>query len=94
MEILQFLLSFFVKEYGGEGLQAILKLLQDNSFDLKKVLSNLNPQSIAPIIGSFMKSNTNFKSSPSNDEEKPCGLTPIERFADKRIVNCLNGYFA
>ena len=40
MEILQFLISFFLKEFSGEKLQTIIDLFQNNSFDLNKIINN------------------------------------------------------
>ena len=88
MEILQFLLSFFLQEYGGEELKGVFDELKNSSFDLNSFLSNLTPEKIAPIVKKF----TDGAKSPS--EHFSDGLSPIANIADKDIVFSLNGYFA
>ena len=88
MEILQFLLSFFLQEYGGENLRPIFDELKNNSFDLKSFLSNLTPEKIAPVIRNFAEKTA----SPS--EKNSDGLSPIANIADRDIIYTLNGYFA
>ena len=93
MEILQFLISFFLKEFGGEKLQTIIDLFQNNSFDLNKIINNLNLETISPIIQEFFKS-LNKENTPTDfsvgEDNK---LSPIARIADKDIVYTLNRYF-
>lgn len=90
MEILQFLLSFFSKEYGGK-LTPIIEMLKNNNFDIKKTLQNLNLDAIAPLIKDFMQNAT--KNRPENSERNNVGLSPIAKIADKDIVYTLNQYF-
>ena len=54
MEILQYLLSFFIKEY-GKDFAPLFELLQKNGFNLKRTLSNANLETLAPIIKAFME---------------------------------------
>ena len=68
---------------------AIIKLLKDNSFDLKKVLKELKPETVAPIIKQFLNSAPAAKTSASAPE-KSYGIAPIARVADKDIVYTLN----
>lgn len=93
MEILQFLISFFLKEFGGDKLQTIIELFRNNSFDLNKIINNLKPETIAPIMQDFFKS-MNKENSPTDfsvgEDNK---LSPIARIADKDIVYTLNRYF-
>ena len=91
MEILQFLLSFFLNEYGGGNFKPILELFKENSFDLKKVLQNLKPETVAPIIKDFMSKNNN--KSPTDSVGQVYGLNPIVKIADKEIVYTLNNFF-
>ena len=91
MEILQFLLSFFLNEYGGGSLKPILELFKENSFDIKRVLQNLKPETVAPIIKDFMSKNNN--KSPTETVGHACGLNPIAKIADKEIVYTLNKFF-
>lgn len=90
MEILQFLLSFFLNEYGGK-LSPIIELLKNNDFDIKKTLQNVNLETIAPLIKNFMENGT--KNRPENSERSVAGLNPIAKIADKDIVYTLNKYF-
>lgn len=91
MEILQFLLSFFLNEYGGGKFAPILNLLKENSFDIKKVMANLNPETVAPIIKDFM--NSAKKESPEAYSGHSEGLSPIAGIADKDVIYTLNKYF-
>lgn len=86
MEILQFLLSFFVQEFGGEEIRSVFEDLKENSFDFKSFLNNLTPEKIAPIIKKF----TEAKNPPKGYD----GLIPIADIADRDIIYTLNGYFA
>ncbi len=96
MEILKFLLSFFLEEYGGEKLMPIFNALKENSFDIKKTLQNINPETAAPILKSLFDGG--FKGVFGNAEKssptgKTYGLEPISEIADKEIVYTLNKYF-
>ena len=92
MEILQFLISFFLNEYGGEKLQSVFKVLKDNSFDIGKVIKNLTPETVAPILKEFLKPNKNNTPTDFSVGED-YKLDPIARIADKDIVYTLNRYF-
>lgn len=87
MEILQILLKFFTEEGGGGALSPIIKLLKDNSFDVKKTVSNLNVETVAPIIKEFL-----FSSASKNAVPNGVGVAPISNVADKDIVYTLNKY--
>lgn len=91
MEILQFLLSFFMSEMGGGKLEPVLKALKENNFDIKSLLKNLNPEIIAPIIKDFMSKNEQNR--PSGAHGRSVGLSPVAGIADKDIVYTLNKYF-
>ena len=91
MEILQNILSFFLKEYGGEKLAPILKLLSENSFNIKNLLNNLNIEEILPIFNEFI--NSAKKNNPTESVGYKNGLKPIAFVADKDIVYSLNQYF-
>lgn len=89
MEILKFLLSYFAKTYNINDYMPIFNLLKENSFDIKKTLSNLKPEYIKPLISLLLKQ----KSPPKNGEDS-YNLKPIYSFADKSIINSLNSYFS
>lgn len=89
MEILQFLLSEFLKNGGNDNLKPIIDLFKDNSFDLKKVLKNLSPELLAPVIKSFSGQNKSRA-----EARRDYGVTPISKIADKDIVYTLNKYLS
>ncbi len=95
MEILQYLLSFFVKSLGGKALSPLLELLEKNSYNLGEALKHLTPEIIQPLAEVFMK-NINNKKSPTENSvgnSNVSGLNPIANIADKEIVYTLNKYF-
>ena len=96
MEIIKFLLSFFLEEYGGEKLAPVINALKENSFDIKKTLKNLDPEVAAPILkdllGGGLKEMFNGGDKGFN-AGKTYGLEPISEIADKEIVYTLNKYF-
>lgn len=89
MEILQFLLNFFLEEYGDKSFAPILESLKNNSFDIASTLKNLNPQTLTPILKTFM----NFGNNKAPENLGAQGLNPIVGFADEKIVRSLNKYF-
>ena len=91
MEILQFIISFFIKEYGGENFLPIFNLLKDNGFDLKKSLKCAKPELFAPILQSFISKSA--KTNPTHEDCVGYKLNPINNIADKKIVLALNRYF-
>ena len=90
MEILQVLLSLLAKAESSGKLEPIINLFKDNSFDLKRVLSNLNLETLLPI---FSKLFSEQKNSPTDSVGRGEGLNPIAKIADKDIVYTLNRYF-
>lgn len=104
MDILKFLTELFAKEYGGEAFGLIAKLLAENNFDVKRTISSLSPEKVAPIIKEFIKSpafSSAFsgfngqKESPTfvGQQGQSFGVAPISEIADKRVVKALNNYF-
>lgn len=93
MEILKFLLSFFMEEYGGKDLNGVFKLLEENSFDIKKTIKNLTPETAAPIIKAMMSGIKNKGGTEKNVTDS-LRLDPISSFADREIVDTLNKYFS
>ena len=89
MEILKFLIDFFAKNENLDSLSPLIKLLEENSFDIKKTISNLSLDSIMPLVESFsaQKKGSSFK-------EEPCvnPIKPIERVCDSEIISALNCY--
>ncbi len=93
MEILQFLLSYVLKDSNLSAITPIIEKLKENNFDVKKVISNLNPQTVLPLISAFMQGSYQNKN-PSASQCEEEGLKPLSDFADKQIVECLNCYFS
>ena len=91
MEILQFLLNFIGNNSNLGVLTPIINLLKENSFDIKRVINNLSPDVIAPIIKEFMNAQNNR---PTESVGRNEGLTPIANVADKDIVYTLNKYLS
>lgn len=92
MEILQLLLSYILENVGGENLKPVVDALKKNNYDIKKVLSELKPETVLPLISSFMNL-TPKKQSPEPYDYKDSGLEPLSNFADAHIVDRLNKYF-
>ena len=83
------LLKNFLSNGNAQALLPVLNLLRENSFDIKRTLNSLTPETLAPIIQSFAPI--------SNPREKPDnayfnGVAPIANVADKEIVYALNRY--
>lgn len=91
MEILQFLLSNFFGSK-GEEFMPLIELLQKNNFDIKRCLSELKPEMLAPIVRTFM-SMADKNNGPTVNVGQNNGITPIAKIADKEIVYTLNKYF-
>ncbi len=89
--ILQFLLNYFLTEYANGELKPLFELFEKNEFDIKKVLKNVNPKDIMPIISTFFKNATHKTNAP--ESEFFGGVEPIKNFADTEIVETLNYFF-
>ena len=91
MEILQILLSFLLKEFGGEKLQPLLNAVKENGFNLQSIMSCLTPETLAPLFQSLFSG----KNKPCTEENSAqgYGLSSIADIADKDIVYALNKYF-
>ena len=92
MEILQFLLNLLNGNSNLGVLAPIINLLKENSFDIKKTLNSLSPDTLAPIIKEFMSAQNNIR--PTETVGRSEGLTPIANVADKDIVYTLNKYLS
>lgn len=87
MEILQFLLGYFLKEYGGESFKPIADELYKNGFDLRKTFYSLSPEKIIPIIASFLSLQNK---SPTETVEQEYNIEPINSFANEKILKFIN----
>ena len=87
----------WLKNLSSSGeLQALLplvNLLRENSFDIKRVLENLTPETLAPIIKALSERKV-ADNTPVSFSAEPAGVTPIANVADKEIVYVLNRYLS
>ncbi len=79
-----------MEEYGGEKFMPVFNALKENSFDIKKTLQNISPETAAPILKEIFSAGK--KSSPP--KSGTAGLEPISSVADKEIIHTLNKYFS
>ena len=93
MEILQLLLSFLLKEFGGEKLAPILNGLQNGNFNLQNILSSITPEMLSSVFKLF-SSEQNNTPCPDIFSGQGYGLNPIAQIADKDIVYTLNKYLS
>lgn len=91
--ILQFLLNYFLTEYGDGAFKPLYELLEENSFDIVKALKNAKPENFAPLVSKFLEGGNSLSTPVFNDnvENK---TTPVASFTDVEIVNSLNQYFS
>lgn len=92
MEILQFLLSLLSNGDNAQKLSPILNLFNGGNLDLKSMLSNLNFESVIPIIQAFF--GWQNKSPTENTVGQQVGLSAVTDIADKEIICTLNKYFS
>lgn len=92
MELLQFLVSFLLKEFGGEKLEPVFNALKDNSFDLSKLLTPQTISALMPLIMDFINKQNKTPTEFSVGEDYK--ISPIAKIADKDIVYTLNKYFS
>ena len=89
MDILN-LIKIFLSNENAQKILPIINLLRDNSFDLKKTFAALSPDTLSPILETFIKNGANnqdfYAETPQN------GVTPIANVADSEIVYALNKY--
>ncbi len=91
MDLLQFILSLLGNDKIINLFSPIIERLRQNSFDFKKTLASLDPETLKPIIEEFMQSINNR---PAQSAERTNGLKPISNIADKDIVYVLNKYLS
>lgn len=93
MDILQTIIGLAENK---EPLKNLLKLLGDNSFDVKKILGQITPETLAQIIAEIEKSRpqTAENGTYGNYDTFSQGLSPISEFADKEVVFALNKYLS
>lgn len=87
MEILRFLLSFFLQEYGGGRFSGVSDILKKYDYDIVRTVKSVTPNDLSPIVENFMK-----KENPSAEKAEEFRLEPIKDLADRDIIYALNGY--
>ena len=92
MEILQFLISFLVNEYGKDFLP-VFNHLKENNFDIKSAIKNIDISVILPLLEKFINLKETKTRSYETQERDIVGLKPISNIADRDIVYTLNKYF-
>ena len=89
MDIAEFLKNFT----DGKNAQTIARLfdfLRENSFDIKKILGAITPET---LLSAFKYFDTFGKATPSgNPAAFANGVAPVANVADKEIVYALNRY--
>ncbi|MBO4252058.1 MAG: hypothetical protein J5911_05315 [Clostridia bacterium] len=78
----------FISNNDISALKPIFDLLRENSFDLKKTLGSITPETLMRLSGDLLKSGA--KTAAFNAEKN--GVSPIANIADKDIVYVLNRY--
>ncbi len=94
MDLFRVLSDFLLKAYGAEELSPIISSLEKNGFDIKKTVSDLNPNTVLPVLKnvfSALSKETNKDGGGYSTTEK-FGAAPITDFADEEIVSRLNQY--
>lgn len=91
MDILS-LLKNLLSETDAEKIAPLINLLRENSFDIKKVLKNLKPETVLPIVKSFLNNENAY--AKGNVAENSAGISAVANVADKEIVYCLNRYLS
>ena len=93
MKILKFLINYLMNNGNFKELSPIIKLLSDNSFDIKRALSQIDFQKLMPFI---MKLFSSQNKSPEENisSGQNVGLEPVVNIADKDIIYTLNKYLS
>ena len=92
MEILQFLLSFFIEEYGAEGLSRLLKSAAENGLDIKSIFPSLNANDISDALNSLFNNNAYGNKKDGRNNTPVYGVTPLKNIADKELLTRLENY--
>ena len=91
MDILN-LLTSYLSNGNLQKLTPLIQLLAKNSFDIKKTISSLSIEDIAPLVSAFLSQN---ETSPQNvrGEDVSLKTEPIKTFCSYEIVERLNRYY-
>ena len=93
MNILNFLISYFANGF-DEKLSPIFKIIADNSFDFKKIISKIDIKTLIPILKEILLQFNNISTNNTNNSSFVLKTEPIKKIADETIVETLNNYFA
>ena len=69
------------------ALLPLFNVLRENSFDIKKTLSGIKPETLLKLSEKLLK-----KGAENSPFKKDSGVSPIANVADKDIVFVLNRY--
>lgn len=89
MDILS-LIKNFLSDKNTQAILPLINLLRENSFDLKRTINSLSPETLSPILETFIQNggnNQNFYADTTAN-----GVTAIANVADSEIVYALNKY--
>ena len=84
------LLKNFLSNDNAQAILPLINLLKNNSFDLKRTLNALTPETLSKILETFLKNGANTQKSYT--APKTNGVAPIANIADSEIVYALNRY--
>lgn len=73
------------------ALVPVINLLRENSFDIKKTVSSITPETLMKVGNELLKNSA--PQSTFHETEKN-GVSPIANIADKDIVYILNRYIS
>ena len=93
MDILS-VLKNLLSETDARSFAPVIDLLRKNSFDVKKTIDALTPETLTPILRSFLSSYRETHGKTDDFTARPVGVTAIANIADKEIVYCLNRYLS
>lgn len=86
MEILQFLLNYFLSDY-NDGLAPFVKRFVENKFDFKKTISQIEFSDLLSLLGSLTSTK---KQTPTDSVGENDKFKYIRSFASKDIVDKLD----
>lgn len=92
MEILLFLLNYFLSEYKGGVFLPLFELLKEHSFNLKETFFSLTPEIITPILKVILDIKDSENESGSENSEPHDNLDYIINIADLTIYTALSSY--
>ena len=84
------ILKNFLSNNNLSALIPVIKLLGENSFDIKKTINSITPETLIKAGEQLLKNNA----PQTSYETEKNGVSPIANIADKDIVYTLNRYIS